>query len=139
MKKNEPIKHIMTTNLTTITLMDSLSKVRAIFLEQHGHHLPVVEGDKLIGLLSFTDLQRIDSGELYKQDPKQADILLDNLSSIKETMTKELVTLTSNATVKDATEILASENFHAVPIVDNNKLAGLVTSTDLLKYYLNEY
>ena len=92
-----------------------------------------------IGLLSFTDLQRIDSGELYKQDPKQADVLLDNLSSVRETMTKNLTTLTSSCSVRDATEVLANNNFHSIPIIENNELAGIVTSTDLLKYYLNEY
>lgn len=139
MKKNESIKQIMTTELRTITLKDTLSQARAIFLELGGHHLPVVEGKRLIGLLSYTDLQRIDSGELYKQDHKQADVLLDNLSSIQETMTKDLITLNSSASVREATDILAHNNFHSVPIVDNNELVGLVTSTDLLKYYLNHY
>ena len=139
MKKNESLKHIMTTGPRTITLLDSLSSARAIFLELGGHHLPVVEGKKLIGLLSYTDLQRIDSGELYKQDPKQADVLLDNLSSIKETMTKNLITLSSIDSVRDATDILANNSFHSVPIVDNDELVGIVTSTDLLRYYLKAY
>lgn len=139
MKKNESIKHIMVSDVRTITLMNSLSEVRAIFLELGGHHLPVVEGNKIIGLLSFTDLQRIDSGELYKQDEKQADVLLDHLSSVKEAMTKNVVTLDVAASVRDATEILANNSFHSVPITENDELCGLVTSTDLLKYYLNTY
>ena len=89
--------------------------------------------------MSFTDLQRIDSGELYKQDPKQADVLLDNLSSVKKTMTENLTTLTTNCSIRDATEILTKNHFHSIPILENNELAGIVTSTDLLKYYLAEY
>lgn len=139
MKKNESITNIMKTEVTTVTLLNTLSQVRGIFMEIGAHHLPVVEGKKLIGLLSYTDLQRIDSGELYKQDPKQADVLLDNLSSIKETMTKDLVTLTSQASVRDATEILAKNHFHSLPILENGELAGIVTSTDLLRYYLKAY
>ena len=139
MKKNESIKHIMVSDVRTITMLDTLSSVRAIFLEQGGHHLPVVEGKKLIGLLSYTDLQRIDSGELYKQDPKQADALLDGLSSVRETMTQNLMTLESSASVREATEILANNSFHSVPIIENNELCGIVTSTDLLKYYLKAY
>jgi CBS domain-containing protein len=139
MKKNETITNIMKSDMTTITLMNTLSQVRAIFLELDAHHLPVVEGKKLIGLLSYTDLQRIDSGELYKQDPKKADVLLDNLSSIKETMTKGLTTLTSQATVRDATEVLANSHFHSIPILENDELVGIITSTDLLRYYLKRY
>jgi CBS domain-containing protein len=139
MKKNESITHIMESDVTTVTLLNTLSEVRSIFAEIGAHHLPVVEGKKLIGLLSYTDLQRIDSGELYKQDPKQADVLLDNLSSIKETMTTNVTTLTSQATVRDATDLLANNSFHSVPVLENNELAGIVTSTDLLKYYLKAY
>jgi CBS domain-containing protein len=139
MKKNESITHIMTSDVRTITLLNTLSEARTIFSELGAHHLPVVEGTKLIGLLSYTDLQRIDSGELYKQDPKQADVLLDNLSSIKETMTKDVVTLTTQSTVRDATEILAKSNFHSVPVLKDGGLSGIITSTDLLKYYLEAY
>jgi len=139
MKKNESIKKIMITDVTTITLNDPLSEVRKIFIEQKGNHLPVVEGEKLLGLLSFTDFQKMDSSQLYNQDEKQADALLDNLSSVKEAMTRNLVTLKKDSTVRDATEILAKNHFHSLPVVEDSKLVGLVTTTDLLQYFLRVY
>jgi acetoin utilization protein AcuB len=54
-------------------------------------------------------------------------------------MTKNLITLDANAQIREATQILANNNFHSVPILENDALVGLITSTDLLKYYLKAY
>lgn len=140
MKHNDPVKNYMTTKLTTITTDTKLSEARKIFVEQEIHHLPVVQGDQeLIGLLSYNDLLRVDSGTLYNQDQKQADALIDNMCSVSEAMTKEVTTLNTNETIKNATETLAKGGFHSLPVLENNKVVGMVTSTDLLRYFLSQY
>lgn len=141
MKKNTSIKKIMSTEISTITTLTKLSETRSLFAELGVHHLPVVDGgNKLIGLLSFSDLLRVDSGELYKQDSKQADALIDNLSSVEEVMTSTLVTARPETTIREATEILSGGKFHSLPVVEpDGTLVGIVTSTDLLRYYLLAY
>ena len=55
-------------------------------------------------------------------------------------VTKEPTTVNSNQNVKDAAEILADGNFHALPVVDDEgNLVGMVTSADLIKYLLDQY
>ena len=54
-------------------------------------------------------------------------------------MIKEVVTINSETTIKEATQILADREFHALPIVDDGILLGIVTTTDLLNYYLKQY
>ena len=140
MKKNESIQQIMTKNIRTITLKTKLSETRSLFAELGVHHLPVTEGDTLIGLFSFSDFLRIDAGELYNQNDKQADVILDSLSSVKEVMTKNLITILTNTTIREANEKLAEGRFHSLPVVDNNqKLVGIVTTTDLLRYFQKNY
>lgn len=140
MKQNYAIRNLMTDKVVSVTRQTKLSEARKIFNECGFHHLPVVEGERLIGILSYNDLMRIDSGELYKQDPKQADALIDNLSSMDNAMTSNVISVHADDSVKDATVKLAEGNFHALPIVDSEyKLMGIVTSTDLLRYYLNQY
>lgn len=140
MKQNESIKAVTTNDLKTIDLTTKLSEVRSLFAELNIHHLPVVEGKRLIGMLSYNDFLRIDAKDLYDQNKKQADVMLDSLSSVKEVMTKNLVTVAPTATIKEATEILSSGSFHSLPVVDENEeLAGLVTSTDLLKFFYEQY
>ncbi len=140
MKKNESIAKVMSTSLRTINLQTKLSETRAMFSELGVHHLPVVEGERLIGMLSYSDFLRIDSGDLYNQDSKQADVLLDNLSSVKEVMTKNLKTINTTTSVREATKMLVNENFHSLPVTDEgDHLKGIITTTDLLNYYLNNY
>lgn len=140
MKNNDPIKNYMTKDLITITTQTKLSEARKIFLENKIHHLPVVSGDnKLEGILSYNDLLRVDSGTLYNQDAKQADALIDNMCSVEEAMTSSVESIKSTNTVREATEILHNGKFHSLPVVEDAKVVGLVTSTDLLKYFLNQY
>lgn len=139
MKKSETIKNLVSRDLHSLNLTNKLSDARKIFIEEGFHHLPVLDGKKLIGMISYTDIMRIDSGELYKQDPKQADVLLDNLSSITETMTKNLRTVDEHAEIRDVTAMLAEGNFHSLPVVENDEVIGIVTTTDILKYFHSQY
>lgn len=140
MKHNESIKKHMTTNLITITEQTKLSEARKIFLENEIHHLPVVKGDnELVGILSYNDLLRVDSGTLYQQDEKQADALIDNMSSVTNAMSSNIQSLKTDETIRDATIALHKGKFHSLPVVDNKKVVGIVTSSDLLKYFLEQY
>jgi CBS domain-containing protein len=138
MKKNESIKTIMTPAPTTVHLGMKLSEVRRRLAEGHYHHVPVVDGQKLVGMLSSTDFLRLAFTE--QMDERQLDAILDHTSSIAAAMTKNLVTITPTDTVRKATEMLAEASFHALPVVDNDKnLVGIVTTTDLLRYLLAQY
>ena len=53
-------------------------------------------------------------------------------------MKKSIITVCTSNSIKDVAEILASKEFHALPVVDNNKLVGIVTTTDLIKYLLKQ-
>ena len=139
MKKSETIKSLISKELFSLNSTNKLSDARRIFVEKGVHHLPVLDGRKLVGMLSHTDLLRIDSGELFKQDPKKADVLLDNLSSITEVMTKDLKTIPADTTVREATSMLADGNFHSLPVVEAGEMVGIVTTTDLLRYFHSQY
>ena len=54
-------------------------------------------------------------------------------------MAKTPEVISSEATVKEVAEILSKREFHALPVVDNGDLVGIVTTTDLIKYLLAQY
>lgn len=54
-------------------------------------------------------------------------------------MTKNLVTVTSTTTIKEVAEILSKREFHALPVVDNNNLVGIITTTDLINFLLEQF
>ena len=139
MKKNESIQKILSHEVVTIHIGQKLSDVRKLLVENPFHHLPVVSGKKLIGLISASDVLGI-SVEGLGSDERSMDAYLDHQFSIEEIMKTELKTLTPKSTVADAAETLSDGNFHAAPVVDDaGDLVGLVTSTDLIRYLHSLY
>lgn len=137
MRKNVSVSHIMSTELITVHHGDAISKVRSVFNEHHLHHLPVVDGDKLVGIISWTDLMRLSYGDAFGEDERAVDAMLDHTHKLEDLMHTEPVTVDVNSGVRDATRVLAEGDFHALPVVENgDKLVGIVTTKDLLKFLL---
>lgn len=139
MRKNDPVSHIMTKTVVTLDVSDPLSKARRLFEESNIHHLPVVNGTELVGLLSWTDFLRISFGEFGNQDVRSLDAMLDHTYKLRDVMKTAPVTMAASGTVRDAATTLASGGFHSIPVVEGNKLVGIVTSTDLIRYLIEQY
>ncbi|MFT4624908.1 MAG: CBS domain-containing protein [Myxococcota bacterium] len=138
MKRNEPVSHIMQSEVITVQVGQKMSDVRAVLTEHGFHHVPVVDGETLVGILSATDILRI-SYE-YQTDSRMSDTVMDHTRSISDVMQSNPVTLAAKDTIRSAAEILAKNWFHALPVVDDDKkLVGMVTTTDLLNYLLAQY
>ena len=138
MRRNEPVSKIMTPNPTTVHFGQPLHEVQRAMAEQMCHHMPVVSGKKLVGMLSSTDLLR--ASYEYGSDPRSAETILDHTRSIQDVMTgSSLKTIKPTSTVRDAVEMFASGAFHALPVVDDEALVGIVTTTDVMNYLLEQY
>lgn len=138
MKRNVPVQTIMTATLVTVHLGQALSDVRKAMADGGFHHVPVVSGKKLVGILSSTDILRV-SYE-YQVDPRQVDAILDHNITIEQLMTTEPVKLRNTNTIREAVDIFATGKFHSLPVVDaDDNLVGLVTTTDVLRYMAEQY
>ncbi len=139
MKRNESITHIMSKALVTAHERMKLSEVHHLLQEHKIHHVPVVSGKRFVGMITSNDLLRLSYGDPYRQDPRTTDALLDT-QTIRDAMQEDIRTISTGATVREAAEILAAGGFHALPVVDEaGELAGLVTTVDLLRYFVAQY
>lgn len=139
MKRHEPVTKIMSTQLVTAHHGDPLSKVRRLLAEKGIHHIPVVSGDKLTGMISSSDLHRLNFGDAFQVDQRSVDATLDHTFTIEQVMQKDPVTVEAEATIRDAAEILAKGEFHSLPVVRGGALVGMVTSTDLIRYLYDQF
>ncbi len=137
MNKRTPVSKIMTKNPISANLTQSLREVATIFEENNIHHLPIVSGTNVIGLISKNDIERISFVSSTDKDGTQ--IAIYDALSIDQVMTKNVESLEATDTIRDAAEILVKGKFHALPILQDNKLSGILTSTDLIKYLLEQY
>lgn len=140
MKKRTPISDIMTSNVITLNPhTDNLGTAELLFKKNNIRHIPVVNGKSVIGILSYTDLLRISFADAVDEDEKEVDTIVFNMFTIEQVMAKNLVSVNSTTTIKEVAEILSKKEFHALPVVDENKLVGIVTTTDLINYLLSQY
>ena len=128
---NEPLSLIMTRDVITADQDDSLSVARSIFLKNKVHHLPIVNGSRLVGILTTYDLFKLNGSHTGKS--------YDEIT-IKDIMTTHMATLEPEDKIGSAAELFLENLFHAVPIVKDGDLQGIVTSFDVIKYeFKKEY
>lgn len=139
MKKREPISSIMTKNVITLNRKDDLETAERLFKSKKIRHIPVVSGKTIIGMLSYTDLLRISFADSIGEDEEDIDTTVYNMFTIEQVMAKNLVSVQSSASIKEVAEILAKKEFHALPVVDNEELVGIVTTTDLINYLIEQF
>ncbi|MFL1013037.1 CBS domain-containing protein [Flavisericum labens] len=133
-----PVSSIMTKNIIALTKSDDLERAEKLFNLHKIKHIPVVYEESIIGILSFTDLMRISQAEESIDENGSVDSVVYNNFTIEQVMVKDVVTVTSDTSIKEVTKILSNREFHALPVVDNGDLVGIVTTTDLLKYYYKQ-
>ena len=139
MKRNEPVSHIMSAHVITVHHGDPISKVRKLMQETGVHHVPVVSGENIVGIISWSDILRMSFGHAFNADERAVDATLDHTRKIEDVMKKDPVTIPQEGRIREAAEILAKGDFHSLPVVHGRKLVGMITSTDLIKYLLDQY
>ncbi|MCB0663680.1 MAG: CBS domain-containing protein [Saprospiraceae bacterium] len=134
--KNIPVTEVMTKNLVTISHKSSLDDAERLMRKNHIRHLPVVKSGKLVGIISLTDILRLSFGDTYQEDEEVVDVAVFNMLTLESVMVNHPTTININQTVMDAAQILAEKEFHALPVVDGEKVVGIVTTTDLIKFFV---
>lgn len=139
MKKSVPVSTIMTKNVVKLNLSDDLTKAEVLFKKHHIRHIPVVNGNVIIGMLSFTDLLRISFADAIDDEEDSVDTTVYNMFTVEQVMAKKLVCITPETSIKEAAQILASREFHALPVCEGDLLVGMITTTDLINYFLEQF
>ena len=134
-----PVSAIMTKNVIKLNLADDLTKAEQLFKQNKIRHIPVVDGNKIIGMLSYTDLLRISFVDAVDDDAEIVDTTVYNMFTVEQVMAKKIVSISPDTTIKEAAEILSKKEFHALPVCEGDLLVGIVTTTDLIKYLIEQY
>jgi CBS domain-containing protein len=133
MKKEEPISKIMATDLVTLCVSDDLVTAEKLFVENKIKHIPIVKEKEIIGMLSFTDLQKVSYSDV-SEDQRSIDSFVYNTFTIEQVMAKNIIAVPPYTSIKDAAELLTKKGFHALPVIEDSELVGIVTTRDLVKY-----
>lgn len=119
-----PLSQVMTRDVEAVGPGASLRTVRDLFAERDLHHVAVVDGERLVGLVSSNDLLRL------------GDAGTGGRLSARDVMQARPVTVREDVSVGEAAALLSEGAFHGLPVVDaQGRLRGIVTSTDLIRFF----
>ncbi len=134
----DPVSTIMTKDVLTVEPNDKLSAAKNIFDKHRVHHIPVVEDGKVAGMLSLSDL-------LYFLKNKPGDAYEETLNEIrlknyqvKEIMITGLAVISPSEKIFTALNIFKENLFHAMPVVENDKLVGIISTQDIINTLANQ-
>lgn len=135
MDLNTQVEMLMTSNVETVSPDQKLVDVKHIYERQEfHHHIPVVENNKLVGIVSLIDFMR----KIQNASLDDNDDVYQN-TSVTDIMTRNPIHVNPSASLKDVIVILASGEFHALVVVDNDELKGIITTADILRYILDTH
>lgn len=135
MDKNTPVSAIMTKEVIVANLGTKFTDIQTLFTSYPVYHLPVVENDVLIGIISIKDSlaayrEKAHNLELGSDDEINAKF---NVESI---MTKNPTSVSPDTTIGDAVKILANASFRSLPVTDaNGKIVGILSNKDFIKVF----
>ena len=127
------IKDVMSERLITIHPKDDLEKAKAIFRDFDIHHLPVTVIGKLVGILSVGDLL-VHEWEAKNQNGPFFKNRVSNFCKIEQIMTHNPIFIGADQKVNEALDLIIKFRINALPVVENEKVVGILTSFDIIQY-----
>jgi acetoin utilization protein AcuB len=130
------IKEMMTKNPVTIEPDTLVLDARRIMKEKNIHRLPVIEKGKLIGIVTKHDLLDAAPSPATPVSVHDLNYLLSKMK-VKEIMKKNPVTVTPNTPFEDALRVGQEKKIGSFPVVENGKLVGITTESDIVRYLIH--
>ncbi|MGB5172288.1 MAG: CBS domain-containing protein [Eudoraea sp.] len=132
-----PVSKIMTTNLITLDINEDLAQAEYLFKKHKIRHIPVLKKGKIVGLLSMNDILRISFADGAYREEEDISSSIYEMFTIQQLMIGNLETVSSETTIREVAEILVKREYHSLPVVDKGDLKGMVTTTDIIKFFLS--
>lgn len=131
------VRSVMQTDVQTVSVSATMADARKILEDRPFHHLPVVDGTRLVGILSSVDIARM-SFDRWVEDRATRESWLRQWP-VEKVMTSPPEVLRPDDPVRVAAERLGDGAYHALPVVDaDHNLVGIVTTTDLVRLLFRE-
>ncbi|MDR0229632.1 MAG: CBS domain-containing protein [Flavobacteriaceae bacterium] len=138
MKQRVPVSQIMAKVLIAVPNTKKVSEVNQLFADYNIRHIPVVETDQLIGIISINDILKI--GYSNSEIDKEALNDIYDAYKLEDIMTTKPVSVSEDTSIKEVAEMFSKQRFHSLPVHDKEgKLTGIVTTTDLINYLIAQY
>lgn len=127
------IEAIMSTNLITVPPSATLAEARSLMQSNKIHHLPVADGDDLVGLVTITNV--LAATDSFLRDDRNR--IHANEIIVGDVMVKDVATVDVNASLRQAALFLERHQIGCLPVMGDSKMVGIITETDFVAVAIN--
>ncbi len=137
MSKSEEflVRDYMTSPAAALSHTDSLLDAELLFRRTGFRHVPIVDNGRLVGILSDRDVTRLAPSMVGKISPEEYNDIFEK-TRLEKAMTREVITINPETRVVDAAAILHQKKIGCLPVVEDGRLVGIITTTDMLAVLL---
>lgn len=129
------VKDFMTRKVVYISPDTTIAHAADIMREQTLHRLPVIENDKLVGLVTEGTIAEASPSKATSLSIYEMNYLL-NKTKVKDVMIHDVITVSRYASLEDATYLMLKNKVGILPVVDNEQVYGVITDRDIFKAFL---
>jgi len=133
MNLDAPVEQYMIKDVICLDPEDNLERAKELFDRKHIHHLPVVEGKAIVGLVSKSDMLHFLRGYTQSKEDRFINEARLRAFRVDEIMTRDLIFVKPKDSLRKVVNLLLQNRFHAVPVVENDELRGIITTFDLIR------
>jgi acetoin utilization protein AcuB len=126
------VRDWMAHELVTISADTTLPEASRLMKEYHIRHLPVMDGKKLVGIVTWGDVREASASDSTMLSIYELNALLDTLY-VSYFMTSQPITIGPDAEVARAAQIMLENKIGCLPVMSEDRLVGLITESDIIR------
>ena len=126
------VRDYMTTEMVTVQETDTLLDATMFFVRSTFRHLPVVRGRQLVGVITERDVKQYAPSVLSGISAEDYNSIMET-TPISRVMARSPITVRPEQSVLEAAKLLYAKRLGCLPVVQDNELVGIITTTDMLK------
>ena len=127
----------MTPNPITVDLKTTLPEAHKIMKDRRIRRLPVLDRGRLVGIVTLGDVREAEPSDATTLSIFELHYLLAKLT-IGEIMTREPITISANATIREAAKMMLQHKIGGLPVTENGNLIGIITESDIFRVLAQE-
>lgn len=129
------VKNRMTANPYTIEFNAPINELIELMREKNLKRVPVVDGDKVVGIITHGDIQKVSPTKATTLSIYELNYLLSK-TKVSDAMTKEVVTISPESLLEEAAILMRDNRISTLAVVSSDKLVGIITESDIFEAFI---
>jgi acetoin utilization protein AcuB len=130
------VKNRMTSNPYTIAFDAPVTEVIELMREKNLKRIPVIHGDKVVGMITQGDLQKVSPTKATTLSIFEINYLLSK-TKVSDAMTKDVITISPDALLEEAAVLMRDNKISTLAVETDGKLVGIITESDIFDSFID--